>query len=386
MTGRGPLAGRTVVELAGLGPAPFACMAMADLGAEVIRVDRPGPDNGPGAPSAADVLNRGKRSIVLDLKQPSAVDAVLTLCESADVLVEGYRPGVAERLGLGPDVVAARNPALVYGRMTGWGQDGPIANSAGHDIGYIAVTGALHAIGEAGGPPRIPLNLVGDFGGGATYLVIGILAGLLDADRTGRGQIVDAAIVDGTSHLLAAIHSMLGSGRWVDERGANLLDGGAPYYSVYETADGRHMAVGAIEPKFFAELLRLLDIGPAELDAAAQQDRSAWPQHRELFAARFRSRSRDEWTAVFDGTDACVAPVLSLREATDHPQVAARGSVIETDGVVQPGTAPRFSAHPAGPPKPPPARGGDTAEILRRAGVDVDALLYTSAAFQNSDE
>ncbi|MBP2367635.1 CaiB/BaiF CoA transferase family protein [Pseudonocardia parietis] len=379
---RGPLAGRTILELAGIGPGPFACMTLADMGAEVIRIDRP---SGPGiAPASgrADILNRGKRSIVLDLKQPAGVQAVHTLAERADVLVEGYRPGVAERLGLGPEALWERNPKLVYGRMTGWGQDGPLAQAAGHDIGYIAVTGALGAIGDAGGPPQIPLNLVGDFGGGSMYLVSGILAALLEAERTGRGQVVDAAVVDGAAHLLAVIHSLLGSGRWEDRRGANLLDGGAPYYAVYETADGRYMAVGAIESKFYAELLRLLEIDPERAAPERQNDRDGWPQLRAVLAGTFASRTQAEWTAVFEGTDACVAPVVGLREAAAHPHVAARGSVVEVDGVLQPGPAPRFSAHPMVTPTAPPGPGCDTGDVLAAAGLDVDALVATGAAIQ----
>jgi alpha-methylacyl-CoA racemase len=373
----GPLAGTTVVELAGIGPGPFAAMLLADLGAEVIRVERPTDGRVPVA-NPADVLNRGKRSVVLDLKDPAAVSAVLALCADADVLVEGNRPGVTERLGLGPDDVWAHNPRLVYGRMTGWGQDGPLASRAGHDIGYIAVTGALHAIGPAETPVP-PLNLVGDFGGGSTYLVIGVLAALLEARSTGRGQVVDAAIVDGTSHLLAAIHTLLGSGRWRDERGVNLLDGSTPYYAVYATADGAHMAVGAIEPKFYAQLVDLLGV---DVDPARQNDRSTWPRTRERFAAAFATRTRDEWTAVFTDTDACVAPVLSLTEAASHPHVAARGSVVERDGLLRPGPAPRFPAHPGGTDRPAYAPGADTRAVLAAAGVDVDALLAAGAAVQ----
>ncbi|MCD2194618.1 CoA transferase [Actinomycetospora endophytica] len=373
----GPLSGTTVLELAGIGPGPFAAMLLADLGAEVIRVERPAGGEVPPA-SPADALNRGKRSVVLDLKDPAAVEAVLALCADADVLLEGNRPGVTERLGLGPDDVWARNPRLVYGRMTGWGQDGPLASRAGHDIGYIAVTGALHAIGPAEAPVP-PLNLVGDFGGGSTYLVIGVLAALLEARSTGRGQVVDAAIVDGTSHLLAAIHTMLGSGRWRDERGVNLLDGSTPYYAVYATSDGRHMAVGAIEPKFYAQFVELLGV---DVDPAAQNDRSTWDETRERFAAAFATRTRDEWTAVYEETDACVAPVLSLTEAAQHPHVAARGSVVERDGLLRPGPAPRFPAHPGDTDRPAYAPGADTRELLAAAGVDVDALLGAGAAVQ----
>jgi alpha-methylacyl-CoA racemase len=374
----GPLAGTVVVELAGIGPGPFAGMLLADLGADVIRVDRPAGGAAPPA-NPADVLNRGKRSVVLDLKAPAAVEAVLTLCADADVLIEGNRPGVTERLGVGPGDVWARNPRLVYGRMTGWGQDGPLADRAGHDIGYIAVTGALHAIGPADGPPVVPLNLLGDFGGGSTYLVMGILAALLEARSSGRGQVVDAAIVDGTSNLLAAIHTLLGSGRWSDERGVNLLDGSTPYYAVYATSDGRHMAVGAIEPQFYAQLVEVLGV---EVDPSAQNDRSTWPELRRVFAAAFAARTREEWTTVFEGTDACVAPVLSLHEAARHPHVAARGSVVERDGTLRPGPAPRFSHHAVGSDRPAYAPGADTCAVLKAAGLDVDDLLAHGAAVQ----
>jgi alpha-methylacyl-CoA racemase len=379
---QGPLAGLKVIELAGIGPGPFAAMTLADLGADVIRVDRPG-GSGPGAP-AINLINRGKRSVILDLKRPPAIDALLTLVASADVLIEGYRPGVTERLGVGPDACWARNPRLVYGRMTGWGQSGPLAHAAGHDIDYISLTGALHAIGEAGGPPQIPINLLGDFGGGSTYLVIGILAALREADRTGRGQVVDAAIVDGAAHLLTAVHALLAGGRWTDERGVNLLDGGAPYYSVYATADGRHMSVGAIEPKFYAELLRLLDL---DEDPALQNDREHWPALRKRLAATFAARPMAEWTRLFDGTDACVAPVLSLREAPTHPHISDRGTLAEVDGVLQPAPAPRFSgARPAAAPRapsPPPTPGEHTLEVLTAAGVaDPGRLVADGAAIQ----
>ena len=377
MTTAGPLAGITVIELAGLGPAPFAAMVLAEMGAEVIRIDRPRPAALAAMPPAADLLNRGKRSVVLDLKDPDAVAAVLDLCAGADVLIEGYRPGVAERLGLGPDVVHARNPALVYGRMTGWGQDGPLATTAGHDIGYVAVTGALGAMGDAGGPPQIPLNLVGDFGGGSNYLVMGVLAALFEARATGRGQVVDAAIVDGVSHLLTVIHALLASNRWTDERGVNLLDGGTPYYAVYATSDGRHMAVGALEPQFYEELLRLLEL---DIDPRAQQDRDTWPALRAALTERFAARTQAHWSEVFDGTDACVAPVVSLYEAAAHPQVASRRSLAEVDGVLQPLPAPRFSAHPQATPQTAPTIGADTREILERVGRD--ALVDTGAAVQ----
>jgi alpha-methylacyl-CoA racemase len=349
----GPLSGCRVVELAGIGPGPFAGMILADLGAEVVRVDRPAAGE---RAERFDVLGRGKKSVVLDLKRPEAVAAVLDLVAAADALIEGYRPGVAERLGLGPAQCLARNPRLVYGRMTGWGQDGPMAQQAGHDIAYIALTGALHAIGEQGGPPQIPLNLLGDFGGGSTYLVIGVLAALWAVRSGAPGQVVDAAIVDGAAHLLAMTHGMLAAGAWADERGVNLLDGGAPFYAVYATADGRHMAVGALEPKFYAEFLARLGL---DEDPARQHDRSGWAALRRRIAETFATRTQSEWTEAFSGSDACVAPVLGLREAADDPHLAARGTLVSRDGVLQPAPAPRFSATQAAPVAPPPVTGQD---------------------------
>ncbi|MGA5731465.1 CaiB/BaiF CoA transferase family protein [Streptomyces seoulensis] len=340
--GQGPLSGVRVVELAGIGPGPFAAMLLADLGADVVRVDRPdGP--GLGIDPARDVTNRNKRSVVVDLKAPDGAARVLDLAERADILIEGYRPGVAERLGVGPADCHARNPRLVYGRMTGWGQEGPLADRAGHDASYIAVTGTLGMIGRPGEPPALPANLLGDYAGGSLYLVVGVLAALHHARATGTGQVVDAAIVDGTAHLSAMIHGMLAAGAWQDRRAANLLDGGCPYYGTYETADGKHMAVGALEPRFYAEFLRLLDLDGL---AGAHHDPARWPELRERIAARFKSGTRDEWTALFEGTDACVAPVLSLREAPHHPHLAARATFTEHDGLVQPAPAPRFSATP----------------------------------------
>ncbi|MFD4543859.1 CaiB/BaiF CoA transferase family protein [Streptomyces bauhiniae] len=340
--GHGPLSGVRVVELAGIGPGPFAAMLLADLGADVVRVDRPdGP--GLGIDPARDVTNRNKRSVVVDLKAPDGAARVLDLAQRADVLIEGYRPGVAERLGVGPADCHARNPRLVYGRMTGWGQDGPLADRAGHDASYIAVTGTLGMIGRPGEPPALPANLLGDYAGGSLYLVVGVLAALHHARATGTGQVVDAAIVDGTAHLSAMIHGMLAAGAWQDRRAANLLDGGCPYYGTYETADGKYMAVGALEPRFYAEFLRLLDLDGL---AGAHHDPARWPELRERVAARFKSGTRDEWTARFEGTDACVAPVLSLREAPHHPHLAARATFTEHDGLVQPAPAPRFSATP----------------------------------------
>ncbi|MFE7298675.1 CaiB/BaiF CoA transferase family protein [Streptomyces sp. NPDC057579] len=361
-SGNGPLSGVRVLELAGIGPGPFAAMLLADLGADVVRVDRPG-GAGLGIDPASDLTNRNKSSVLVDLKQPAGVGQVLDLVERADVLIEGYRPGVAERLGVGPEPCLARNPRLVYGRMTGWGQDGPLSGTAGHDIGYIAITGALGMIGPPDGPPAIPANLLGDYAGGSLYLVIGVLAALQHA-RTdgGTGQVVDAAIVDGTAHLTAMIHGMLAAGGWQDRRGANLLDGGAPFYGAYETADGGYMAVGALEQRFYAEFIRLLGI---EDDAPGRDDLAAWDDLRSAIAARFRTRTRDEWTAVFQESDACVAPVLSLREAPGHPHLAARGTFTEHAGLTQPAPAPRFSATPGTVRRPPARPGADTEEVAR---------------------
>ncbi|MET9350692.1 CaiB/BaiF CoA transferase family protein [Streptomyces termitum] len=359
----GPLDGVRVVELAGIGPGPFAAMLLADLGADVVRVDRPGGP-GLGVDPARDLTNRNKRSVLVDLKAEDGPAAVLDLVERADVLVEGYRPGVAERLGVGPDACLARNPRLVYGRMTGWGQDGPLAPTAGHDIGYIALTGALGMIGpDPDGPPSIPANLLGDYAGGSLYLVVGVLAALRHAREHGEGQVVDAAIVDGTAHLTTMIHTMLGAGGWQDRRGVNLLDGGCPFYGVYATSDGGHMAVGALEERFYATFARLL--GLDEETTAARHDLARWPELREAVAARFRTRTRAEWTGVFEGTDACVAPVLSLREAPGHPHLAARATFAERGGLVQPAPAPRFSATPGTLRRGPALPGADTAEVAR---------------------
>jgi alpha-methylacyl-CoA racemase len=357
----GPLAGVRVVELAGIGPGPFAAMVLADLGADVVRVDRPGGAR-LGIDPAHDVTNRNKRSVVIDLKSAEGPGLVLDLAARADVLIEGNRPGVAERLGVGPDACLARNPRLVYGRMTGWGQHGPLAERAGHDIGYLATVGTLGMIGPPDGPPAVPANLLGDYAGGSLYLVIGVLAALQHARATGTGQAVDAAIVDGTAHLGAMIWGMLGAGAWQDRRGTNLLDGGCPYYGVYRTADGGHMAVGALEPQFYAEFATLLGLGP---DAPDRADATRWGELRDLIAARFASRTRAEWTAVFEGTDACVAPVLSLREAADHPHLRARGTFVDVDGGLQPAPAPRFSATPGALRRPPAPPGAHTADVAR---------------------
>lgn len=369
----GPLTGVSVVELAGLGPAPFCGMVLADLGATVVRVDRADRVVGGHTSSTrADVLNRGKQSIGVDLKSPDGTEVVLRLAGKADILIEGFRPGVTERLGVGPAECLARNTSLVYGRMTGWGQIGPLSETAGHDIDYIALSGALHAIGPVESPVP-PLNLVGDYGGGGMLLAVGVLAALTHARATGQGQVVDAAMVDGSALLMAQHHGFAAEGVWSrEERAANLLDGGAPFYSVYETADGKHMAVGALEPQFFAVLLDGLDIDPDDLDP--QSDREGWPRMRELFAERFRSRTRDEWTARFEGTDACVAPVLSMSEAPQHRHNTARDNFVTLNGVVQPGPSPRFSASQVALERGPSAPGQDTESILAGLGLTSDEV------------
>jgi alpha-methylacyl-CoA racemase len=376
--GTGPLRGVKVVELAGIGPGPHACMILADLGADVIRVDRPkGASIGGGS---TDILNRGRPSVALDLKQDRATATVLRLVEQADVLVEGMRPGVAERLGLGPDDCFARNERLVYGRMTGWGQDGPWAHVAGHDMNYIAITGALYGLGQDKARPHFPMNLLGDFGGGSTYLVIGVLAALLEARTSGRGQGVDAAIVDGTAHLNAMGAAFLGSGLQGPERLTGLLDGGTPYYDLYETADGRHMSVGALEPQFYDELVRLLGIADQAPD---RYDPTNFPALRKLLADTFRQRSQADWADVFAGTDACVAPVLPLAEAVEHPHVKERGVFVEREGLTQPAPAPRFSRTAPALTTGPAVAGQHTREALAAWGIDdVDDLVAAGVAVQ----
>lgn len=371
MTTEGPLAGIRVVEMAGIGPAPFAAMSLADMGADVIRVDRPTSPELGTAPPEADVLNRGKRSIVLDVKDPGQHAALMRLIDTADVLIEGMRPGVMERLGLGPDELLARNPRLVFVRLTGWGQDGPLADSAGHEINYLAVAGVLGTIGPAGKGPQVPPPMLGDYGGGGAYAVIGALAGLLGAARTGRGQVVDAAMTDGSAHLMAAVFSSLGAGNWRDARGTNVLDGGSPFYNVYETADGEWMSVGALERKFFAALLDRLGIGPEEFAPGDQYDTTQWDRLGALLRERFRSRTRAEWADHFAGSDACVAPVLGLRETAAHEHTRSRRSIIEGDGMIQPGLAPRFSSSPDATPGAPAVPGRHTREILEELGVDL---------------
>lgn len=374
-TTNGPLAGVRVVELAGIGPGPFAAMQLADLGADVVRVDRPG-GAGLGIDPRYDLMNRNKRSVLLDLKSDDGPARLLDLVERADVLIEGYRPGVAERLGVGPGECLERNPRLVYGRMTGWGQDGPLAQRAGHDIDYIAVAGTLSMFGDAGRPPTVPANLVGDYAGGSLYLVIGILAALQHA-RTpgGTGQVVDAAIVDGAAHLTTMIHAMSAAGGWQDRRGANLLDGGAPFYGNYETADGEYMAVGALEQRFYDEFIDLLGIRD---DVPARKDFARWDELRAAVTARFKEKTRAEWTAVFQDSDACVAPVLSLREAPAHPHLVARGTFTDHAGITQPAPAPRFSATPTSVRSAPALPGADTERIAD--DWDVPSIRGTAGA------
>lgn len=360
----GPLEDVTVTELAGLGPSPFAGMVLADLGARVIRIDRTA-DSGLFPPSPNDLLNRGRRSIAVDLKSTDGVEVVLRSVEHSDILIEGFRPGVTERLGVGPAQCLARNPALVYGRMTGWGQEGPLASEAGHDINYIALSGALHPIGGASDPVP-PLNLVGDFGGGGMLLVVGVLAALVAARSSGTGQVVDAAMVDGSALLTTSHHGYIAEGWWKTERESNLLDGAAPFYSVYRTADEGHVAVGALEPQFFAALLE--GLGLDESEVGPQHDRTGWPEMRRRFAGVFATRTRDEWAGHFIGADACVAPVLSMTEAPHHPHNVARGTFVEAGGVVQPAPAPRFSVTEPEPIRPPVMPGSDTDEILTSLG------------------
>jgi alpha-methylacyl-CoA racemase len=348
----GPLHGIKIVELACVGPGPMCAMLLADLGATVLRIDRKQPSGlGIERPLRFDILLRNRKSIALDLKNPLALGVALELIGRADALIEGFRPGVTERLGLGPDASLARNPRLVYGRMTGWGQSGPLAQTAGHDLGYMAVTGVLNAIGRRDAPPTIPLNLVGDYGGGALYLALGLLAGIIEARTSGRGQVVDAAIVDGTASLASTFFGMHAAGIWRNGRGTNFTDSGSHFYEVYECADGGWMSVAALEPKFYREFLRLLQLDAALL--GDQMDPKAWPRAKAEVAARFRTRARDEWTRVFEGSDACVAPVLDWDEAAGHPHLKERRTLIEIDGIKQPAPAPRFSRTVPSTPLPP---------------------------------
>ncbi|HEV7187456.1 MAG TPA: CaiB/BaiF CoA-transferase family protein [Blastococcus sp.] len=366
----GPLTGLRVVELAGIGPAPYACMLLAELGADLIRVDRPG-GGGILVDPSKDALNRSRPSIAVDLKSAEGRDVLLRLLDSADVLVEGLRPGVLERLGAGPDEVLARNPRLVYARMTGWGQDGPLAQRAGHDINYLGLTGALHAIGTAD-KPVVPLNIGADFGGGSMFLLVGVLAALVERATSGRGQVVDAAMVDGASSLITMVYGLLGAGLWQDRRAANLLDGGAPFYDTYACADGRHVAVGALEPQFYAAFVDGLGLTGAL--PGAQYDGAHWPEHRRRFAEAFATKPRDEWAGLFAGTDACVTPVLGLTEAPAHPHLAARGTFVERDGVPQPAPAPRFSRTPGAVRGAAPRPGADTRSVLAAWGFGEDEV------------
>jgi alpha-methylacyl-CoA racemase len=379
----GPLAGLRVIELASIGPGPFCAMLLADQGAQVVRIDRVEPGGlGVPMPPAYDVAGRSRRSVALDFKQPAGREAALRLIDRADVLIEGWRPGVAERLGLGPEDCLPRNPTLVFGRMTGFGQTGPLAQAAGHDLNYIALTGALHAIGGGDGKPAVPLNLVGDYGGGALYLAFGLMAALFERQRSGRGQVVDAAMVDGASSLMALFHGLAACGQWdAQHRAANLLDGGAPFYDTYEAADGRHVSLGPLEPKFFAELARRIGLDARYV--ARQYDRRLWPEMREAIAALMRSKTRDEWTALLEGSDACFAPVLTLAEAPAHAHARAREAFVDVAGVRQPAPAPRFSRSAPTAPTAAPVPGAHTREVLAEAGYtasEIETLLADGAA------
>jgi len=365
----GPLAGVKVLELAGIGPGPFCGMMLADMGAEVVRVDRAASARGgdPATPPL-DILGRGRRSIAIDLKQPVGVETLLKLVEQSDVLIEGFRPGVTERLGLGPDVCAQRNPRLVYGRVTGWGQEGPMAQAAGHDINYIALAGALDPIGRPGQPPTPPLNLVGDFGGGGMFLAFGIVSALVERATSGRGQVVDAAMVDGAATLMGFSFALKAMGMWEGERGTNILDGGAHFYDAYETADGKYVSIGSIEPQFYAELIEKAGLADEELPD--QNDRSQWPELKPRFEALFKQKTRDEWCAIMEGTDICFAPILSMAEAPGHPHNVHRKTFVERQGLVQPAPAPRFSRTVPELDRPPSHPGQHTQEVLEAFGFD----------------
>lgn len=369
----GPLAGIKVVELAGIGPGPMCAMLLSDMGAEVLRVDRVTPSGlGMKREPRFDLLNRGRRSVAIDVKTDEGREAVLRLIEQADALIEGFRPGVMERLGLGPEPCLDRNAALVYGRMTGWGQSGPVSHAAGHDINYIALTGALHAVGPRNGPPVVPLNLFGDFGGGALYLAFGIACGIIEARQSGQGQVVDAAMTDGSASLMTMFYGMLASGNWNDHRGSNPVDGGSHFYTVYETKDAKHVSIGSIEAKFYAELLQLTGLDEETLPE--QFDADNWETMREKLTVIFKSKTRDEWVAIMEGSDVCFAPVLSLSEAPEHPHNQSRDTFVEVDGIVQPAPAPRFSRTEATIQSPPPSPGQHTDEALADWGFGADEL------------
>jgi alpha-methylacyl-CoA racemase len=368
----GPLSGIKIIELAGIGPGPFAAMALADAGADVIRIDREVDPNQPSDPVLVarnmNVMNRGRRSIRVDLKRPGAAEFIMSLVERSDGLIEGFRPGVTERLGIGPEACAERNPRLVYGRVTGWGRTGPYSMAAGHDIDYIALSGTLGAIGPVDRPPEPPLNLLGDFGGGGLLLAYGMTCALLEVAKSGRGQTVDAAMIDGTAYLTTYIYGMRALGIWSDERGSNIHDGGAPFYDIYETSDHQFVAVGAIEPQFFQELLEILEM--SELGVPIAGDRSRWPVLRDALIKKFKSRTRDEWESLFAGTNACVAPVLSLGEAPKHEHLREWGTFVEYDGVIQPAPAPRFSRTPGAISRPAPLPGQGGRAALADWGFD----------------
>ena len=372
----GPLSGVRIIEMAAIGPAPFACMLLSDMGAEVIRLDR--VSGGMGS-YPTDVMNRGRKSIAVDLKNPEGVETALKLIDSADIVIEGFRPGVMEKLGLGPEVCHARNKALVYGRMTGWGQEGPLAQAAGHDINYIAITGVLNAIGRSDSGPVPPLNLVGDFGGGAMYLVMGVLAAYIHAKASGKGQVVDAAITDGTISLMSFIHGFQSMDLWDVQRQHNVTDGGAPYYDTYECSDGLYVSIGAIEPQFYAQLIQLAAIDLDAGDLMAQFDKAVWPENKQKVAAAFKTKSRQQWCDLLEGTDVCFAPVLDFVEAQHHPHNVARKSFVEINGVTQSAPAPRFSETPGKIQAAPVAAGAHTCEILAELGLDADALLASAA-------
>jgi len=369
----GPLQGFRIIEIAGIGPTQLCGMLLADMGAEIVRIRRPGPAKpGVDIPSRYNLMNRSRPTIAVDLKAPRGAELVLRLCERADAIFEGFRPGVMEKLGLGPDVCCARNPRLVYGRVTGWGQDGPLAGAVGHDTDYIALAGALHCIGDADRPPPLPLNLVADFGGGALYLALGMLAAMLEANRSGKGQVVDAAMLDGVASMLTLFYGLRAAGSWSDRRQSNLLDGAAPFARCYETSDGRYVAVCALETSFYAALLQALAID--DIDVRDQFDTARWPGQRAILAGVFRTRTRDEWAAILEGTDACAAPVLSLDEATQHPHNAARGTFVEVDGIRQPAAAPRFSRTQSEIRHGPRDVDGMLRDVLERWGIDADEL------------
>jgi alpha-methylacyl-CoA racemase len=377
----GPLAGVKIVEMAGIGPAPMCAMLLADLGATVLRVDRQQPSElGLPAQTRFSVMNRSRHAIAVDLKKPEGVELVLRLAGAADALIEGFRPGVMERLGLGPEPCLGRNPRLVYGRMTGWGQEGPLAQAAGHDLNYIALAGVLQSIGRVGAPPTPPLNLVGDFGGGAMYLALGVTCGIIEAQRSGKGQVVDAAMVDGAASLATMFFGMRAAGQMSLTRGENVLDSGAFFYDVYECQDGKYISLACIEDKFLAEFLRRMEIDPREMPA--KMDKKRWPEAKAKLAQRFKTRTREEWCRLLEGSDACFAPVLSLDEAPEHPHNLARETFIEVDGIVQPAPAPRFSRTPAAKPTPPEAPGERGNVSLARWGLtagEIDALKRCGA-------